>query len=229
MVLPSMSPMTWSTSSPLFADRRDAGRRLAVPVRALRLEDPLVVGVPHGGVAVASEISRALGAPLDIWVCRKLVAPESRDTTVGALSEGGELVFDPELINDEKAARSFLGVQAQLVMRDAVVSARRLREGRPQPCVRRREVVVIDDGVATGLTARAALGDLRGLGARRLVFATPVGAVEALSTLAEVADEVICLAPLKRPRRICAHYGSFPALCEPDVVQLLLAARRRAA
>jgi putative phosphoribosyl transferase len=219
-------PTPWSP--PRFQDRKDAGRRLAALVRPLRLEDPLVLALPRGGVPVAAEVSRALGAPLDVWVSKKLGAPESDEVAIGAVSEGGELLVDPELASLSGADDEYLQMMSRARQREVVQQALRLREGRPPPHVRGRDVVLVDDGVATGLTALAALRDLRRGGAMRTILAVPVGALSALDELADDAEVILCLAPLEHLHSVGSHYEDFAQVNDAEVLAHLRAARRRA-
>lgn len=235
-MLPTTMPTTmpWPEATPLFRDRRDAGRRLAGLVRQIRPErcgpyEPLVLGLPRGGVPVAAEVSRVLGAPLEVWISRRIEAPGTAEVAIGAVSEGGELVVDPELVALSGADDVALKEAARLRQREVVEAARRLRGGRPRPHVRGRCVVLVDDGVATGLTALAALRDLERAGAARLILAVPVGAATALEELADDADEIVCAAPLEHLKSVAAQYESFPEVTDLEMKVLLDAARRRAA
>lgn len=209
----------------LFRDRVDAGRRLAFALRRYRDEAPLVLGLPRGGVPVAYEVARALKAPLDVWVVRKLGTPGYEELGLGAISEGGEVY-----LNDEVVAE--LGVPqeevAEIVDRKAAeVEARvqRFRRGKPPPDVEGRTVIVVDDGIATGGTARAALRAVRRRRPRRLVLAVPVASATTLDSLRPEVDEVVCLYADPRLLAIGACYRDFGQTTDDDVVELLERAR----
>ncbi|WP_437631172.1 phosphoribosyltransferase family protein [Sorangium sp. So ce854] len=209
----------------VFRDRVDAGRRLAFALRRYRDEAPVVLGLPRGGVPVAYEVARALKAPLDVWVVRKVGAPGYEELGLGAVSEGGEVY-----LNDQALAE--LGVPpdeaAEIVDRKAAeVEARvqRFRRGRPLPDLAGRTVIVVDDGIATGGTARAALHAVRRRGPRRLVLAVPVASPRTLDSLRPEVDEVVCLAADPHLFAIGAYYRDFSQTTDDDVVALLERAR----
>ncbi|WP_438014973.1 phosphoribosyltransferase family protein [Sorangium sp. So ce315] len=209
----------------VFRDRVDAGRRLAFALRRYRDEAPVVLGLPRGGVPVAYEVARALKAPLDVWVVRKVGAPGYEELGLGAVSEGGEVY-----LNDQAMAE--LGVPpeevAEVVDRKAAeVEARvqRFRRGRPPPDLAGRTVIVVDDGIATGGTARAALQAVRRRGPRRLVLAVPVASPRTLDSLRPEVDEVVCLAADPHLFAIGAYYRDFSQTTDDDVVELLERAR----
>jgi predicted phosphoribosyltransferase len=210
----------------MFVDRRDAGRRLASAVDQLQLREPQVVALPRGGVPVGFEVAQRLGAPLDVLVVRKLGAPTQPEFGFGAVAEGGV-----DLI-DEASCRA-IGLRP--AEREAVVVAERrelerrvsiYRAGVPALDVTGRDVVVVDDGLATGVTARAALAALEARGADRLVLAIPVGAPETADQMRDLGIEVMCL---ERPRGFTS-VGSwsrrFDQTTDDEVLRLLERARR---
>lgn len=207
-----------------FPDRIAAGRELGAAVARLGLADPLVLGLPRGGVVVAAEVARALGAELDVLVVRKIGHPHQPELGVGAVAEEGEPAYDAEGLR-----RTGL-VAADL---DAVVAAeqaecrRRVaayRGSRPAPAVAGRDVVLVDDGIATGVTALAALHLLRGRGPARLVMAAPVGARDALARVSEVADDVVVLVTPHRFAAVSQWYDWFDQTSDDEVVALLSSA-----
>ncbi|MCC7074500.1 MAG: phosphoribosyltransferase [Deltaproteobacteria bacterium] len=211
----------------MYQDRVDAGRQLARALRDVPLSDPIVLGLPRGGVPVANEVARALSAPLDVWVVRKIGAPGHEELGIGAVAEGGEVVLEPELLDavgadDEMVAPVVTAKRAEVESR-----AQRFREGRPAPRVSNRTVIVVDDGVANGVTARAALRSLRRAGAGRVILAVPVGSREGLAACVPYADEVVCPYVPTSLRSVGAHYQDFGQTSDDEVLRLLAAARQR--
>ncbi len=210
-----------------FADRKEAGRRLAE--RLLRFKDrkPLVLALPRGGLPVGYEIARALAAPLDVVLVRKLGAPDQPELAIGAvaLATEPEIVTDPDLI-------AALGVSSPefeaIKMRELRELHRRrdlYRAGHPAASVAGRTAILVDDGIATGATTRAALRATRAGKPAWLVLAVPVAPAETLDALREEADEIVCL---QRPRWFTAvgqFYRDFPQLEDREVLDLLEQAR----
>ncbi|WP_405182262.1 phosphoribosyltransferase [Nocardia sp. NBC_01377] len=209
----------------MFDDRGDAGRRLAARLRPLRGEDVVVLGLPRGGVPLAFDVARALEAPLDVIVVRKLGVPHQPELAFGAIGED-----DVRVINDVVVRRAGLTEQemapVQRQQREEL-SRRvdRFRGARPRISLTGRTAVIIDDGVATGATARAACRVARAHGAARVVLAVPVGARDTLAALAKDADEVICLETSVWFSAVGQCYVNFDQTTDDEVADLL----RRAA
>jgi putative phosphoribosyl transferase len=208
-----------------FRDRRHAGRLLAEAVARMGLERPVVVALPRGGVPVAYEVARALGAPLDVLVARKLGAPYNPEFGVGALAEGGVEVYNPRALASAGVTEAQM---APTVAREQAELSRRLdqyREGRSLD-VQGRPVVLVDDGLATGITAVAAVRALRQLGASPVVLAAPVGAPESCAMLEQEADDVLCLERPPHMGGVGAWYEDFSQTSDWEVRSLLEAAGR---
>ncbi len=175
-------------------DRRDAGRRLAERLASLRDERPVLLALPRGGVPVAHEVARALGAPLDVLVVRKLGAPVQPELGIGAIGEGGVRVVSSDIVSATHTTNEqLLAVEAR-EREELHRRARVYRGARPMLPIDGRTVVIVDDGIATGGTARAAIAVARAHGAARVIVATPVAPPDTVALLAREADEVIALA-----------------------------------
>ena len=204
-----------------FDDRREAGRRLAARLGHLAGQRPVVLGLPRGGIPVAAEVAAALGAPLDIVVVRKLGAPADPELAVGAIAEGGSLVVDALLaehagVTGEDLDRMLAREREELRRR-----SRRLRGSRPPADLRGRTALVVDDGLATGLTAVAAARAARRRGAARVVVAAPVGSAQAVALLGPAADEVVCHTVPRGLDGVGRWYRDFSPVPEEEVEALL--------
>jgi len=214
-------------SERVFADRGEAGRMLAGELgKYARRDDVVVLGLPRGGVPVAAEVARALRAPLDVLVVRKLGAPGQEELAIGAIGEGGVRVLNEELVRN-------LGLGEQEIDRMAAREERELerrvaayRGDHKALGVEGKIVIVVDDGVATGATMRAGLQSLRARGAAKIVAAAPVGAEDSVAALANDADEVVVLQTPAWFRAVGQWYENFGQTTD-DEVRVVLAQHRR--
>ncbi|MFI6931722.1 phosphoribosyltransferase [Streptomyces sp. NPDC050287] len=208
-----------------FRDRRQAGRQLAEQLRIRQekgaLPDPMVLALPRGGVAVAQEVARELDAPLDVLVVRKIGAPFQEELGVGAIAGDDEPLFDENTLDSLGLSQSVL---AETVERERAELHRReqlYRQGRPAPDLRGRTVIVVDDGLATGATARAAVRSVRRQAPERIVLAVPVCSREASDLLRAEADEVVCLHHPASFMAVGLWYEHFGQLSDQDVLAAL--------
>ncbi|MFD9875692.1 phosphoribosyltransferase family protein [[Kitasatospora] papulosa] len=204
-----------------FTDRTDAGRRLAVALRHLGRRDPVVLGLPRGGVPVAYEVAQDLGAPLDVIVVRKLGVPYHPELGFGAMGEGGVRVISEEIVRRTGVGEKDLVAVERAEAAELVRRAHAYREGRPRLPLEGRAVVVVDDGVATGATARAACQVVRAQGAAYVVLAVPVASPDAAARLREDADEVVCLSAPALFSAVGEWYRDFSQTSDEEVVALL--------
>lgn len=215
-----------------FRDRREAGRLLGERLRRRRLPAPVVFGLPRGGVPVAAEVAALLDAPLDVVVVRKLGCPWQPELGVGAIGEDGIRVVDRHLVRHLGIRREALD---EVVAREQTELRRRVeryRGGRAHADVRGGTAVVVDDGIATGSTMRAALDVVRLWAPARLVLAVPVAPPHTLSSLAPLVDATVCLVATEAFGAVGQFYDDFAQTTDDEVVAALAAApaptRRRA-
>jgi putative phosphoribosyl transferase len=205
-----------------FLDRSDAGRKLALALSHLRgRTDLLVLALPRGGVPVAAEVALALGAPLDLCFAHKIGAPHNPEFAIGSVAETGAPYIEEQIIQSLRIPYSYIREEAAFQQGELVHRARHYRGGRPPPVIEDKWVILIDDGVATGSTAHAALGALRAQKPARLIFATPVAPAESIQRLAIEADE---LAVLHAPNNFVAvgeFYDRFIQVSDEEVLSFL--------
>ncbi len=205
----------------MFRDRIDAGQQLAGHLDHLRADDVVVVGLPRGGVPVALEVAKFLDAQLDVIVVRKLGFPGQPEVGMGAIGEDGVRVIDREVIHATSVSDDEI---ARVEQRERVELERRAhlyRAGRSRVELFGRVVVVVDDGIATGSTARAACSVVRAAGARRVVLAVPVAPADWTSRLADVADELICVSAPDPFGAVGRFYRSFDQTSDATVIECL--------
>ncbi len=212
----------------MFKDRRDAGRQLGRRLSAYAPLRPVVLALPRGGVPVAAEVAEYLAAPLDVIVVRKIGLPWQPELAIGAIAEGNVCVLNDALIEETGVRGDEL---EGAVARERIELERRVRAYRgdrsPVP-LDGRVVVLVDDGLATGYTARAAIEQVRRQGARRVVLAVPVAPQESVATMDLVADDVVALQTPRWLLSIGEHYQDFSQTSDDEVMALLRRAARPA-
>ncbi len=209
-----------------FANRAHAGRLLATALAPWRASNPIVLALPRGGVPVAVPIAEALGAQLDVLVVRKLGVPSNPEFGMGAIVEDGTIVLEPSVVTMVGLDETTVKRISEDESREARRRVERYRAGHPLPSVAGRTVILVDDGVATGGTARAAARAVRRAGAKKVVLAVPVAAAESVVRLETEVDDLVAL---KRPHGLGAvgdWYDDFSQVSDQDVVTALRAAGR---
>jgi predicted phosphoribosyltransferase len=207
---------------PRFADRVEAGKELATALGKYRSQPGVIVlGLPRGGLPVAWEVARALNAPLDIFLVRKLGVPGHEELAMGAIASGGVRVLNDSVLAALRVSPQAVEMVAREEQQELSRREREYRRGRPPLDVRDRTVILVDDGLATGSTMEAAVRALRTLGPARLVIAVPLGARETCDRLARLVDEIVCVAMPEPFRAVGMWYEEFSQTTDEEVRTLL--------
>jgi putative phosphoribosyl transferase len=207
-----------------FLDRADAGRRLAGVLTGVRGADAIVLGLPRGGIPVGYEIARALGSPLDVILVRKVGLPAQPELAMGAIGEDGIRLINTEVVQAEQVSEWEFAQVEQRERAELRRRAERYRLDRPRAVLAGRTAIVVDDGIATGSTARAACQVARAHGAARVILAVPVAPRGTVTALSQVADQVVCLESPEPFYAIGQWYQDFSQTSDAEVVRLLRAA-----
>ncbi|MGD9507848.1 MAG: phosphoribosyltransferase [Geminicoccaceae bacterium] len=212
-----------------FTDRADAGRQLAERLAELRLEDPVVLALPRGGVPVALEVARLLGAPLDLVMVRKIGAPGHEELAAGAVVDGRtpELVLNPDIVRSYGIDQGYLAREQERQLAEIARRRAAYLGDRPRVSVAGHSAIVIDDGIATGATVRAALHAVRRGGPEELILAVPVADAAILARLDREADRIVCLYVPTGLTAVGQYYRDFRQVEDAEVVAMLSAAREQ--
>lgn len=205
----------------LFRDRIDAGEKLAWELSEFQGGNTVVVGLPRGGVPVAAEVARQLGAPLDVLPVRKVGHPNQPELAIGAIAQGGFVVRNEALAGASGVSDADFEALASRERRELVRRAANYRGDRPPLDLANKVVVLVDDGLATGATMRAAVAAARGLGAARVIVAVPVASPETRALLEAVADQVVCVAEPTEFSSVGEWYADFHQTTDAEVSELL--------
>ncbi len=210
-----------SRSSESFADRTEAGRLLGRELKQMAVSSDVVLGIPRGGVVVAREVARELGAAMDVAIARKLPAPGNPELAIGAVAENGEVFVREAYARATGADQDYLEVQKTTALQQIAERSSRYRRVRPKVPVENRVVIVTDDGVATGATMKAVLWAVRRADPGELIVALPVGPPETLAALAEFADRLICLRAPVGFSAVGQFYVRFDQTEDDELLRLL--------
>ena len=205
----------------MFRNRTEAGRSLLRKVYAMSLRDPLVLGIPRGGVVVAAEVAKGLKCPLDIIIPRKIGAPHNPELAIGAVAQDGTLILDEAMVNVMGVGRAYIENAVSSELREI---ARRVKvyRGTSEPArIKSRDVIVVDDGIATGLTITAALRSVRQGNPAQIILAVPVAPRDTLSKIAREVDRLVCLASPEPFLAVGEWYLQFEQVSDEEVLDLL--------
>jgi len=207
----------------MFGDRREAGQKLAGRLRALGLHDPVVLALPRGGVPIGTEVARALKAPLDLVIVRKVGAPGNAELAVAAIVDGNppEVVLNREIVEAYGLDDITLGVMADRERPEMERRRHVCRAGRPPLPVAGKTSILVDDGAATGTAMKVAIRALKRHSPREIVVALPVAPPEAVAELGREADRIVCLSEPSRFHALGYHYRDFPQLADEEVAGML--------
>jgi putative phosphoribosyl transferase len=214
---------------PMYKDRRDAGRQLAARLLPYKAAHPVVMALPRGGVPVGYEVAVALAAPLDVVVVRKLGAPGEHELAIGAVTDGDHplSVLNRDVMQARRVSDEYLRREVTVEIHEVQRRQERYRGGRPAAPIEGRTVIVVDDGIATGASMRAALRGLRRKYPKRLVVAVPVAPAEALESLGAEVDDLVCLLTPTFFHAVGQFYADFGQTRDEEVTRYLDMARQR--
>lgn len=207
----------------MFKDRKEAGRKLAGALAFLKGEkDVVVLAIPRGGVPVAKEVAVAIGAPLDLVVTRKIGAPYQQELAVGAVTQEGEMIVDAERIELLGIPTSYMKQESARQVKEISSRMKKYRGDRPYPVLEGKTVVIVDDGIATGLTIKAAILSVKGRNPAKVIVAAPVGLPDSVEEISKLVDRVVCLSMPPDFEAIGQFYEEFEQV-EDETVRALMA------
>jgi len=210
----------------VFKDRREAGQKLAQELEGKNYDSPVVIGIPRGGVPLAEEVAETLHAPLDIIVPRKIGAPGNPEYAVGAVTEDGTVVRNEEAVQRTGADQDYLERAAEQELKEVKRRLRKYRGDRQPVDIEGKTTILVDDGVATGTTLKAAIKSAKKRNPANIVVAVPVGAESSIQDIKQEVDEVICLETPGLFGAVGQYYRSFPQTPDEEVVEAMKNAER---
>ena len=204
-----------------FSDRVEAGKRLAAELTDFATKNGVVLAIPRGGVVVGYEIARALNLPLDVIIPRKVGAPDNPVLAIGAMTEDGTIILDKNLVSYIGVSESYIKEESERQKDEIERRLKMYRKNEPYPTLKGREVIVVDDGIATGSTMKAALASVKNRGAKTVIVAVPVGPPDTIKELKTLADRVVCLYMPEYFAAIGQFYSNFDQTNDAEVTELL--------
>lgn len=205
----------------MFTDRKEAGRRLAEKLTEQRWERAIVLAIPRGGVVVGYEMAHRLKVPLDVIVPRKIGAPHNPELAIGAIAEDGTMILDSNLIDYLGVTDEYIREEGERQIREIERRVRKYRKGAPPPDLKGRNVIIVDDGIATGATVRAAIASIRNKHPKSITLAVPVAPPSTLRQLKSKVDRIVCLSAPEPFFAIGQFYMDFTQTADEEVIRLL--------
>lgn len=209
------------TKKVLYQDRSEAGRKLAQELKGFVFSNPVVVGLSRGGMPVAWEVSRSMNAKLEVMVVKKLSVPENPEFGFGAIAENETIVFDSNLVEALQITPRYLSELIEQKQQELERQVALYRQGKSFPNVKHSSVIVVDDGLATGMTGRAACMAIKKLEPLVLIYASPVCAPKSIESLKPVTDSIICVYEPRHFSSVGQFYSSFPQIKDGEVLKLI--------
>lgn len=205
----------------LFTNRSDAGELLGQKLLYYKNQHPIVIGIPRGGIAVATKVAQVLQCPLDVLMVKKITAPQQPEVAIGAVAEGGETYFDDKMMDSMNISGAYLENACIRTFRDLRAQQRKLTHNRAKQSWRNKVLIIVDDGVATGSTLTAALQWAKQHSPKKIVVATPVGSKISMEILKQMADDVVCLTTPDYFASVGSWYEEFEQVSDSDVQGIL--------
>jgi len=210
-----------------FSDRVEAGKRLASALRDFAGKNGIVLAIPRGGVVVGYEIAKALSLPLDVIIPRKIGAPDNPELAIGAMTEDGTIILDDNLITYIGVQRDYIKAESERQKHEIERRLKLYRQNEPYPSLKGLDVVIVDDGIATGSTMKAALASVKNRGASTVTVAVPVGPPSTIKELKKQAARVVCLYTPEYFQAIGQFYTDFNQTTDEEVIQLLKQSKQK--
>jgi len=210
-----------------FTDRVEAGKRLASALTDFDGKNGIVLAIPRGGVVVGYEIAKALSLPLDVIIPRKIGAPDNPELAIGAMTEDGTIILDDNLITYIGVQRDYIKAESERQKHEIERRLKLYRQNEPYPSLKGLDVIIVDDGIATGSTMKAALASVKNRGASTVTVAVPVGPPSTIKELKKQADRVVCLYAPEYFQAIGQFYTDFNQTTDEEVIQLLKQSKQK--